>query len=230
LAGVTTAELTKPAAPARVVAVGGALAVLMTIVMIGSLDVRRVLASVDLSRSTISAYGLGPNGWIFEVAVSLLAGGSLAILAVLVHRGITRWFSGGAIALSLWSLGLAMVVAFPKQDWSMPETASGGIHRVGSLIAFVSLPVAALLLARPWLKHAAWAPHARRTFGFGVLSVFAFSPLLYALLSHAFVGGTAWWRLIPLGYVERVLVITEVLAVLAAGLWAIAAANRPKLS
>jgi hypothetical protein len=230
LAEVTTAGLTKPDVPARVVAVGGALAVLLTVVMIGSLDVRRVLASVDLSRSTISAYGLGPNGWIFEVAVSLLALGSLAILAVLVHRGITRWLSAGGIALSLWSLGLAMVVAFPKQDWSMPATASGGIHRIGSLIAFVSLPIAAFLLARPWLKHAEWARHARWTFAFGVLSVLAFSPLLYAVLSHALVGGTAWWRLIPLGYVERVLVITEVLAVLAAGLWAIAAANRPKLS
>jgi hypothetical membrane protein len=227
---VTTAELTKSHAPSRVVAAGGALAVLMTIVMIGSLDVRRVLASVDLSRSTISAYGLGPNGWIFEVAVSLLAGGSLAILAVLVHRGITRWTAPGAIALSLWSLGLAMVVAFPKQDWSMPETASGGIHRIGSLIAFVSLPIAALLLSRPWLKHEVWRTNARWTFGLGILSVLAFSPLLYALVSHALLGGTAWWRAIPLGYVERVLVITEVCAVLAAGLWAIAASNRPKLA
>lgn len=227
---MTTAELTKSQVPARVVAAGGALAVLATIVMIGSLDVRRLLASVDLSRSTISAYGLGPNGWIFEVAVSLLAAGSMAILAVLVRQGITRWHKPGAIALSLWSLGLALVVAFPKQDWSQPETAAGGIHRIGSLIAFVSLPIAALLLSSPWLKRVEWRNHARWVFGFGILSVLAFSPLLYALVSHAFMGGTAWWRAIPLGYVERVLVITEVLAVLAAGLWAVAATHRPKLT
>ncbi len=85
-----------------------------------------------------------------------------------------------------------------------------------------------LSLARPWLRHPRWAGHARWTFGLGLLSVAAFTPLLYAVLVHAS-GGAAWWRVFPIGYVERVLVISEVIAVLAAGLWAIAAANRPKL-
>lgn len=210
-------------------AVGGLTAVLTTIAMIGSLDVRNALRTPFELRRTISQYGLGANAWIFEVGVSFLAAGSLVILAVLVHRGVTRWYSTGAIALSLWSLGLALVVAFPKQDWSQPtSSASGSIHRMASLLAFVSLPVAIIALARPWLRDSAWGGHARWTFGLGVLSVVAFSPLLYALLVHAS-GGTAWWRVFPLGYVERVLVFTEVIAVLTAGLWAIAAANRPKL-
>jgi hypothetical membrane protein len=161
--------------------------------------------------------------------VSLLAAGSLVILAVLVRRGVTRWSSTGAVALSLWSLGLALVVAFPKQDWSLPSTsASGGIHRAASLLAFVSLPVAMIALSRPWLRDSTWGGHARWTFGFGVLSVLAFSPLLYAVLVHAS-GGAAWWRVFPIGYVERILVFTEVIAVLVAGLWALGAANRPKL-
>jgi hypothetical membrane protein len=162
------------------------------------------------------------------VAVSLLAAGSLVILAVLVRRGVTRWRSTGAVALSAWSLGLALVVVFPKQDWSLPASSAGGIHRVASLLAFVSLPVAVISLARPWLRDPAWGGHARWTFGLGVLSVLAFSPLLYAVLVHAS-GGAAWWRVFPIGYVERVLVITEVIAVLTAGLWAIAAPNHPKL-
>jgi hypothetical protein len=212
-----------------VAAVGGLTAVLTTIAMIGSLDVRNALRTPTELRRTISQYGLGANAWIFEVAVSFLAAGSLVILAVLVHRGVTRWYSTGAIALSLWSLGLALVVAFPKQDWSLPtSSASGSIHRMASLLAFVSLPVAIIALARPWLRDSAWGGHARWTFGLGVLSVIAFSPLLYAVLVHAS-GGTAWWRVFPIGYVERVLVFTEVIAVLTAGLWAIAAANRPKL-
>jgi hypothetical membrane protein len=212
-----------------VVAVGGLAAVLTTIAMIGALDVRNALRTPAELRRTISQYGLGANAWIFEVAVSLLAAGSMVILAVLVHRGVTRWHSTGAVALALWSLGLALVVAFPKQDWSLPTaSAGGGIHRMASLLAFVSLPVAIISLARPWLRDSAWGGHARWTFGLGVLSVVAFSPLLYAVLVHAS-GGAAWWRVFPIGYVERVLVITEVIAVLTAGLWAIAAANRPKL-
>lgn len=225
---MTTAELTRTGALTRVVAVGGLTAVLTTIAMIGSLDVRNALLSPTQLQRTISQYGLGANAWIFEVAVSLLAAGSLVILAVLVHRGVTRWYSTGAIALSLWSLGLALVVAFPKQDWSLPSSASGSIHRMASLLAFVSLPVAVLALARPWLRDSVWGGHARWTFGLGILSVIAFSPLLYALLLHAS-GGTAWWRVFPLGYIERLLVFTEVIAVLTVGLWAIAAANRPKL-
>jgi len=225
---VTIAELTRTGTLPRVVAVGGLTAVLTTIAMIGALDVRNALRTPTELRRTISQYGLGANAWIFEVAVSLLAAGSLVILAVLVHRGVTRWYSTGAIALSLWSLGLALVVAFPKQDWSLPSSSSGGIHRMASLLAFVSLPIAVLALARPWLRDSAWGGHARWTFGLGILSVIAFSPLLYAVLVHAS-GGTAWWRVFPIGYIERILVITEVIAVLTTGLWAIAAANRPKL-
>ena len=226
---VTTAELTRTSALSRLVAVGGLTAVLGTVAMIGGLDLRNALERPAELRRTISQYGLGANAWIFEVGVSLLAAGSLVILAVLVRHGITRWYSTGAIALALWSLGLALVVAFPKQDWSQPATSSsGGIHRAASLLAFVSLPIAIIALARPWLRDSTWGGHARWTLGLGVLSVVAFSPLLYAVLVHAS-GGTAWWRVFPIGYVERVLVFTEVIAVLTAGLWAIAAANRPKL-
>ena len=211
------------------VAVAGLTAVLTTVAMIGALDLRNALEAPAELRRTISQYGLGANAWIFEVAVSLLAAGSLVIAAVLVRRGVTRWFSTGAVALSLWSLGLALVVAFPKQDWSLPSTsASGGIHRAASLLAFVSLPIAMIALARPWLRDPTWGGHARWTLGFGVLSVLAFSPLLYAVLVHAS-GGAAWWRVFPIGYVERILVFTEVIAVLVAGLWALGAANRPKL-
>ncbi|HEX6346931.1 DUF998 domain-containing protein [Umezawaea sp.] len=227
---MTTAELTRTSALSRVVAVGGLAAVLTTIAMIGSLDVRNALQRPGELRRTISQYGLGANAWIFEVAVSLLAAGSLVIVAVLVHRGITRWCSTGAVALSLWSLGLALVVAFPKQDWSLPTTSSSGsIHRAASLLAFVSLPIAAIALARPWVRDSTWGGHARWTLGLGVLSVAAFSPLLYAVLVHAS-GGAAWWRVFPIGYVERLLVFTEVIAVVTAGLWALAAANRPKLA
>ncbi|PRY34589.1 DUF998 domain-containing protein [Umezawaea tangerina] len=225
---MTTAEVTRPSPAARLVALGGTTAVLTTVAMIGALDLKGALVSTAGLRRTISQYGLGADSWIFEVAVSLLAAGSFALLAVLVRQGITRWRSTGAVALTLWSVGLALVVVFPKQDWSLPASAGGGIHRMASLLAFVSLPVAVLSLARPWLRHPRWAGHARWTFGLGLLSVAAFTPLLYAVLVHAS-GGAAWWRVFPIGYVERVLVISEVIAVLAAGLWAIAAANRPKL-
>ncbi|WP_433262746.1 DUF998 domain-containing protein [Actinosynnema sp. CS-041913] len=210
--------------PARLVAFGGAAAVLLTVVMVGLLDLHRLTTTAVGLRRTISEYALGPQRWVFDTAVVLLAVGSLAILAVLVRRGITRWASPGSVAFVAWSVGLALVVVFPKHNWAVGPSMSGTVHRVASLVAFLSLPVAAMLLARPWLRDAVWGAHARWAFRFGVLSALSFTPILYAVLVNVVVG-TSWWRVLPLGYIERLLVFVEVIAVLVVGVWAIAVAQ-----
>jgi hypothetical protein len=188
--------------------------------MVGLLDL-----TVGPLRRTISEYALGDYRPVFDVAVLLLAAGSIGILTALVHKGLTRWRSGGSIALSLWSLGLLLVVVFPKTNWAMgTNEVSGSIHRFGSMLAFVSLPIAIILLARPWLKDHVWGKHARWTMASGLLSVLAFTPILYAIVMGS-MGGARWWRVFPLGYIERILLIAEVGAVLVVGLWAIAASR-----
>ncbi|MEU4442964.1 DUF998 domain-containing protein [Actinosynnema sp. NPDC050801] len=221
-----TAEPTPTRSPARFVALGGAVAVLLTVALVGGMDLYRLGESGRHLRRTISEYALGPQRWVFDTAVLLLVAGSVAILAVLVRRGVAKWNSVGAVAFAAWSVGLTLVVVFPKNDWALGPSTSGSIHRFGSLVAFVALPIAATLLARPWRRDPVWGAHARRTFRLGLLSALAFTPILYAIGVNAVVG-TSWWRVFPLGYVERVLVLTEVLAVLVAGAWAIAAAQRP---
>ncbi|NUS63029.1 MAG: DUF998 domain-containing protein [Saccharothrix sp.] len=185
------------------------------------MDLYRLGDSTLHLRRTISEYALGPHRRVFDTAVLLLVLGSTAILAVLVRRGVAKWHSVGSVAFGAWSVGLTLVVIFPKNDWAVGPSTSGSIHRVGSLLAFVALPIAATLLARPWRHDPVWGGHARWTFRFGLLSALAFTPLLYAIGVNAVVG-TSWWRVFPLGYVERLLVLTEVVAVLVAGLWAIA--------
>jgi hypothetical protein len=204
----------------RLAAIGGSLAVVATITMVGLLDL-----TVGPLRRTISEYALGDYRPVFDVAVLLLAAGSLAILGVLAHKGLTRWWSGGSIALALWSAGLFLVVAFPKTNWAMgTNELSGSIHRFGSMLAFVSLPIAVILLARPWLKDHVWGKHAKWTMTSGLLSVVAFMPILYAIVM-GMVSDVRWWRVFPLGYIERILLIAEVGAVLVVGLWAIAASR-----
>ncbi|MEV6237253.1 DUF998 domain-containing protein [Lentzea sp. NPDC051838] len=204
----------------RLAATGGSLAVVATVAMVGLLDL-----TVGPLRRTISEYALGDYRPVFDVAVLLLAVGSLAILAALVHKGLTKWRSGGSIALILWSVGLLLVVAFPKTNWAMGTNAlSGSIHRFGSMIAFVSLPIAVILLARPWLKDHVWGRHAKVTLASGVLSAVAFMPILYAIAMGA-ASDVRWWRVFPLGYIERILLAAEVGAVLVVGLWAIAASR-----
>ncbi|MCG8923482.1 DUF998 domain-containing protein [Lentzea sp. CC55] len=204
----------------RLAATGGSLAVVVTVAMVGLLDL-----TVGPLRRTISEYALGEYRPVFDVAVVLLAAGSLAILHVLVHKGLTRWRSTGAIALSLWSVGLFLVVVFPKTNWAMgTNEVSGSIHRFGSMLAFVSLPIAIIALARPWLKDHVWGRHARWTMASGLLSIVAFMPLLYAI-ALSVVSDVRWWRVFPLGYIERILLIAEVGAVLVIGLWSIAASR-----
>lgn len=221
-----TAEPVPTRSPARYVALAGAAAVVLTVALVGGLDLFRLTESPHHLRRTISEYALGPYRWVFDTGVVLLVLGSLAVLAVLVRRGVAKWHSVGALAFAAWSVGLTLVVIFPKNNWAIGPSLSGSIHRFGSLLAFVSLPIAMVLLARPWVRDAAWGAHARWTFRFGVLSALAFSPLLYAILVDA-VTGRSWWRVFPLGYVERVLVLTEVVAVLVAAVWALACARRP---
>ncbi|GAB2849708.1 DUF998 domain-containing protein [Lentzea nigeriaca] len=204
----------------RLAAAGGCFAVVVTVAMVGLLDL-----TVGPLHRTISEYALGDYRPVFDVAVLLLAAGSIAILASLVHKGLARWRSGGSIALILWSVGLSLVVAFPKTNWAMgTNQLSGSIHRFGSMIAFVSLPVAVILLARPWLKDRVWGRHAKFTLGSGVASIVAFMPILYAIVLGA-ASDVRWWRVFPLGYIERILLIAEVGAVLVVGLWAIAASR-----
>ncbi|WP_158851571.1 DUF998 domain-containing protein [Saccharothrix deserti] len=219
-----TAELAPTRSPARFVALGGAVAVLLTVALIGGLDLYGLTESTRHLRRTISEYALGPYRWVFDTGVVLLVLGSAATLTVLVRRGMAKWNSVGAIAFAAWSVGLTLVVIFPKNNWAIGPSISGSIHRFGSLLAFIALPIAAMLLARPWRRDPVWGGHARWTFRLGVLSALAFTPILYGILVNLVVG-TSWWRVLPLGYIERLLVFTEVVAVLVASVWAIAVAR-----
>ncbi len=213
----------------RGVAVGvfaglGVLCVAVSVVLYGVLHVVPPSAGLDWSTRTISQYALLSNGWVFDVATLLLAAGSAAVLVALLRAGLVR--RGAAVALLLWVAGLVGVVWFEKHNWSTGPSASGDIHRVASLVAFLSLPAGALLAATPWLR----GPHARQAARLvalgGVVSLLCFSPILWALVSESWTG-VRWWRAIPLGGVERLLGLAEVTTVVLLAWWAVRATRRP---
>jgi hypothetical protein len=181
---------------------------------------------LDWSSRTISQYALLDNGWVFDAATLLLAAGSAAILAALVRVRVVRRASGAAAALALWVLGLVGVVWFEKHNWAVGPSTSGDIHRVASLVAFLSLPAAAVLAAAGWLRGPRWRAPARAVALAGVVSFLCFTPILWALLSEPWTG-VRWWRAIPLGAVERLLGLAEVATVLLLAWWAIHAAGYP---
>ncbi|GAA0805576.1 DUF998 domain-containing protein [Spirilliplanes yamanashiensis] len=203
----------------RILAGLGAACVAASLALFAWLHVTPPSAGLSWSRRTISQYALLDNGWAFDAATLLLAAGSAAVLAALVRARLLRAGSGAAVALALWVAGLVGVVWFEKHNWAVGPSMSGDIHRVASLVAFLSLPAAALLAAAPWLRDRRWRGPARAVTLGGVVSLLCFTPLLWALVTQP-VTGVAWWRAIPLGGVERVLGLAEVVTVLLLAWWA----------
>lgn len=197
----------------------GLASVLAGMVLVGSLH--RLESQVDPVRRTISEYALGDHAWLFNTGVLAVAFGSAATLAGLVRAGVTRLGSFGSVGLLVWAVGLAGVVVFPKHNWARGQSMSGDIHRMLSLAAFVSLPLAALAIGWAW-RRGPWAGQARTSLALGVLSALAFLPIPAAFV---IAGATdaRWWQVIPLGAVERILALTETITLLALSLWAISA-------
>ncbi|MEU8361946.1 DUF998 domain-containing protein [Nonomuraea sp. NPDC048882] len=172
---------------------------------------------MDPFRRTISQHGLGPDGWIFALGVGLLAVGSVAIGVSLARKRLAGVF--GTIALMGWSAGLLMTAWFEKHDWSVGPSLSGSIHRVGSFVAFLCLPLAVVIIARPWRRERSRATLV--AFGFGICSVLWVAGIGTMMLVGA-AEGVPWYRVMPLGLVERGLAVSEVAALLALGVWAAA--------
>lgn len=189
-------------------AVGAIAAVLALDATLGGQRVR----GRELRRATISEYVYTSGSWAFVVAVLTLAATSAALLVGLIRAGRVRWRSAGSVLMTLWVVGLVAVVAFPKHNWVTGPSASGTVHRVATLVAFVALPVAVLLIARG-RSGTARAARWLAVIGMGWLTV------LFGAIAVGVFTDQSWWRLIPLGLVERGIAGFEVAALVALGLW-----------
>ncbi|GIE82238.1 hypothetical protein Aph02nite_81880 [Actinoplanes philippinensis] len=196
----------------RALAALGVAAVLTSLGLYASLHVLPPSADLDWTRRTISQYALMPDGWVFDVATLLLAAGSAAILAALHRAG--RLGRGALTVLALWVVGLVGVVWFEKHNWQAGPSMSGDVHRVFSVVAFLSLPIGALLAAGRAPGTARWVAAG------GVVSLLCFTPILGAVLAQPWTG-VRWWHAIPLGTVERLLGLAEVVTVLLLAVWAL---------
>ncbi len=172
-----------------------------------------------LRRATISEYVYTDGGWAFLTGVLALALGSTLLLLGLISAGLVQPLSVGSILMALWVIGLLGVAAFPKHNWEIGPSTSGSVHRIATLLAFVSLPAAVLTIAR---RHRGARPAVWLAYGsLGWLGV------LFGAIAVGMVTDLSWWRIIPLGLVERGIVAFEVGAVIALGVWLIRGQFRP---
>lgn len=207
----------------RAFAALGGLGVAAAILLVGALHV--VAADqVDPIRRTISEYALGADAWMFDVGVVALAIGSVAVMVALARAGILRPLSGATVLLAVWAIGMLTVVVFEKTNWSVGPSVGGYIHRYASLVAFLALPVGALLIARSQRGVPGFLANRVWTRVLALASLGWFLPILWGFAMRP-ITGRSWWNAVPLGLVERGLALTEVLLVAALALWAGRAAS-----
>lgn len=166
---------------------------------------------ISVVRRTLSEYALGPNKWLFDVAVLLVASGSALGFAAIVRHRRVRPYSGAVVLGALWTISLLVIVAFTKTDWTVGPSVGGMIHRYASVVGFVSLPLAVLLVAhKVFPDRSTWRWAAR---GFAVVSLAWFGVILVGVVRMG-MGYGPWWRFVPLGLVERAVALSAVAAIL----------------
>jgi hypothetical protein len=200
-------------ADGRIFAALGLAGAATAVVTIGALHLLAA-ATVDPVRRTISEYAVGADGWLFDVGVLALAAGAAAVLVALLRTGRVRPLSPATVLYGIGVVGLVLVVAFEKTNWAVGPSLSGYIHRYSSLLVFVALPLAVLLLGRA--LQARWATVLGAATLAWMAAILAGIPLGPVL-------GLPWWQVWPLGLMERGLALTMVAGVVALGVWAIRA-------
>lgn len=161
-------------------------------------------------RRTISEYALGPNKWLFDVAVVLIALASVAGFAGLIRQRRLPLRSAATLFSALWTVALLLIILFPKHNWAVGPSAGGTVHRVASVVAFVCLPIAVLLAARVVFPRSPGRRRLSQTLAFGSLLWFA---VILGAIGYSLAGAGPWWTLIPLGLVERLMALTGLLAI-----------------
>ena len=108
------------------------------------------------------------GGWLIPSGVLILAVASAALTRLLAAH--TRGGRVGLALLGVWAAALVVVGVFPTDPpghWERPMTTAGVLHGVAGLLAFATLPAAAVVLSRVWRRDPRWRPVA------GALAVMA---------------------------------------------------------
>lgn len=201
-------------------------AMTLGVVLMASLHVVPPTHRIDPVRRTLSEYALGPNKWIFDLAVLLVAAGSALMLLDLVRRKVIRALSGAVLLGGVWTVSLLVIVAFTKTNWAVGPSMGGVIHRYASLAAYLALPFAVIMVANAAFPHAPgwrWASRAM-----GVVTLLWFGLILAGVVNMYALDGGPWWRFVPLGLVERAVAASGAAAIIVVMLGILLAPSTPR--
>ncbi len=202
-------EAGKRTRPWRLVALGAIGWGLFTAVVL------HIISSHDPVYDTLSSYTVTDRGeGMLAASVLSLAIGSLAVLGALHVAGVplsrtTR------LLLALWSLGMAAAAVFPASYPEAPDPVSGEIHLYACLVAFLSLPGAAISLLEPLRgrpERGALVLAIRLTAG--AFALFAVSFVFVRLSEAGIPPFPGLSDALPIGVTQRVLLLADVVLLL----------------
>ncbi|MFI7281617.1 DUF998 domain-containing protein [Micromonospora chersina] len=168
----------------------GGIALAAVLAVLGHLEVSDDLNPWSL---TVSDFAVSDRGGVIDTAMAVLAAATVVLLPALRRAGAGRL---AGTLLVAWSAGLLAAAVVPTNEPGLPMDTAAYLHRYASVVAFLALPVAGWLLARPLGGRAA-----------GWLRGLALTSLLLAavMVWSAYPGD----RLL-IGLAERVLILAEV--------------------
>ncbi|WP_326824731.1 DUF998 domain-containing protein [Streptosporangium sp. NBC_01756] len=167
-------------------------------------------AGLDPVHTVISEYAFEPDGWLLPVSLTFFAVGATVFGTALARRGEDR---KAALLVVVWGLCMLLIGAFPTDEPGVPLSMSGGIHRYAAFIAFLTMPVAGLMLARRY----ATSPYARTV---RLLSMASLGVLVLVVLPYVMrmAGLDLTNDDIPAGVTQRLVVVFEVAVLVVLGL------------
>ncbi|GAA3007937.1 DUF998 domain-containing protein [Streptosporangium longisporum] len=104
-----------------------------------------VVTGLDPVHTVISEYAFEADGWLLPLSLTLFAAAATVIAAMLGRDAGNR---GAALLVGTWGLCMLLIGAFPTDEPGLPLSMSGGIHRYAAFVAFLTMPVAGLIMAR----------------------------------------------------------------------------------
>jgi len=111
---------------------------------------------LDPSRTMISRYALGPDGWVMALCFAAWAAASALLCVALAPRASSSLDRIGQILLPAASVGLAMAARFPMDPVGTPRrdmSSSGKMHGIAFLVGVPALVLATSILSLSLARH-----------------------------------------------------------------------------
>ncbi|MFF0148276.1 uncharacterized protein DUF998 [Amycolatopsis sulphurea] len=180
-----------------------------------TITVLHLVSSRDPLYDTLSSYTITDHGeGMLGASVLSLSVGSVAVFGALASAGVPMTRST-RLLLALWALGLAAAALFPASYPESPRPVSGEIHLYSCLIAFASLPGAAIGMLDPLRGTAERALVVRwLRFGLGSVVLFGVSYLFVRLDEAGVAPFHVLTEVLPVGLTQRLTLLADVVLLL----------------